>query len=105
MKSELDVVLNEHAVQGKILEKQAAHLSALDAKVLRLSKTLKLNELRAFAKVHCVAEELGDDMDGITDDKNLSKVPNLNSLLDSLSPSLFVDPGPPSQIAEASLRN
>jgi len=105
LKSELDVVLNERAVQGKILEKQAAHLSALDAKVLRLSKTLKLNESRAFAKVRCVAEELGDDVDGITDDKNPSEVPNLDSLLDSLSPSFFVDPGPPSQIAEASSRN
>ncbi len=105
LKSKLDVVLNECAVQGKILEKQAAHLSTLNAKVLCLFKTLKLNELRAFTKVRCVAEELGDDMDGIMDDKNLSEVPNLDSLLDSLSPSLFMDPEPPSQIAEASLRN
>jgi len=105
LKSKLDVVLNEHAVQGKILEKQAAHLFALNAKVLHLFKTLKLNELRAFAKVHCVAEELGDDMDGIMDDKNPSEVPNLNFLLDSLSPSFFMDPEPPSQIAEASSHN
>ncbi len=58
-----------------------------------------------LAKVRCVAEELGDDVDGITDDKDPPEVPNLNSLLDSLSPSLFVDPGPPSQIAEASSHN
>ncbi len=105
LKFKLDVVLNEHAVQGKILEKQAAHLFALNAKVLHLFKTLKLNELRAFTKVHCVAEKLGDDMNEIMNDKNPSEVPNLNFLLDSLSPSFFMDSEPPSQIAEASSHN
>jgi len=98
LKSDIDDAMNERV-------EQAARLSKLDAKIIRLFKTLKQNESRTLAKVHCVAEELGDDMDGITDDKDPPEVPNLDSLLDSLSPSLFMDPGPPSQIAEASSRN
>ena len=65
LKSKLNVILNECAVQEKILKKQAAHLSALNAKILCLFKTLKLNKLHAFVKVHCVAEELGDDINEI----------------------------------------
>jgi len=98
LKSDIDDAMNERV-------EQAARLSKLDAKIIRLFKTLKQNESRTLAKVRCVAEELGDDVDGITDDKDPPEVPNLDSLLDSLSPSLFMDPGPPSQIAEASSRN
>jgi len=59
-----------------------------------------------LAKVCCVAEELGDDINGVMDDEeNSEDVANLDSLMESVSPSFFTDPGPPSQIAEASLRN
>ncbi len=81
---------------------QAERLSKLDAKVLRLFKTLKQNESRAVAKVRCVASELGDDNDGTEDEENSSDPPNLDSLLESMSPSFFIDPGPPSQTVVAS---
>jgi len=90
LKSELEVAMNERV-------EQAERLSKLDAKVLRLFKTLKQNESRAVAKVRCVASELGDDNNGTEDEENSSDPPNLDSLLESMSSSFFIDPGPPSQ--------
>jgi len=105
LKSKLNVILNECAVQEKILKKQAAYLFTLNVKVLHLFKTLKLNKLHAFAKVHCVAEELSDDINEIINDKNSFKILNLNSLLNSLSSSFFMNSELSSQIAEAFLHN
>ncbi len=90
LKSELKVAMNERV-------EQAERLSKLNAKVLRLFKTLKQNESRAVAKVRCVAFELSDDNNGTGDEENSSDPPNLDSLLKSMSSSFFIDPEPPSQ--------
>jgi hypothetical protein len=74
----------------------------LDAKVLRLFKTLKQNESRAVAKVRCVASELSNDNNGTGDEENSSDPSNLDSLLESMSSSFFIDPGPLSQTVVAS---
>ena len=105
LKFKLNVILNECAVQEKILKKQAAHLSTLNAKILCLFKTLKLNELHTFVKVCCVAEKLDDDVNEITDNKNSSKILNLDFLLNFLSSSFFMNSESSSQIAEVSLHN
>jgi len=105
LKSELNVILNECAVQEKILKKQAAHLSALNAKILCLFKTLKLNKLCTFVNVCCVAEKLDDDINEIMNDKNPFKILNLDFLLNFLSSSFFMNSEPSSQIAEAFSHN
>ena len=76
---------------------QAKHLFKLNAKVLRLFKTLKQNESCAIIKVHCVASELSDDNDETEDEENSSDPPNLDSLLKSMSSSFFIDSEPLSQ--------
>ncbi len=50
-----------------------------------------------LVKVCCVAEELGDDVNEVTDDEEISEnVANLNSLMKSMSSSFFADPELPS---------
>ncbi len=71
--------------------KQTDCLFKLNAKILYLFKTLKQNESHAVVKVHCVASELDDDNDDITDDEISSKASNLNSLLSVMSSSFFKD--------------
>ncbi len=95
LKSDLEVAMSECV-------EQTGRLSKLNAKILCLFKTLKQNESCAVAKVCCVASELGDDNDGITDDKTPSEASDLNSLLSVMTSSFFEDPGPSSQTAEAS---
>jgi len=77
--------------------KQAECLFKLDAKVLRLFKTLKQNESCAVIKVHCVAFKLSDDNNGTEDEKNFSDPFNLDFLLKSMSFSFFIDLRPFSQ--------
>jgi len=84
------VAMNEHV-------KQAEHLFKLNAKVLRLFKTLKQNESCAIVKVHCVASELSNDNNGTEDKKNSSDSFNLDSLLKLMSSSFFIDLKPSSQ--------
>jgi len=90
LKSELEMAMNECV-------EQAEHLFKLNVKVLCLFKTLKQNESRAVAKVHCVAFELSDDNNGTEDEKNSSDPSNLDSLLESMSSSFFIDSEPFSQ--------
>jgi len=90
LKSKLEVAMNERV-------KQAERLFKLDAKVLRLFKTLKQNESRTVAKVCCVASELSNDNNGTGDEENSSDPPNLDSLLESMSSSFFIDSEPLSQ--------
>ncbi len=84
LKSELKVAMNECVEQAK-------HLFKLNAKVLRLFKTLKQNESCAIIKVHCVASELSDDNNETEDKKNSFNSSNLDSLLKSMSSSFFID--------------
>jgi len=90
LKSELEMAMNEHV-------KQAECLFKLNAKVLRLFKTLKQNESHAVTKVHCVASELNDDNNETENEKNSFNSSNLDSLLKSMSSSFFIDPEPLSQ--------
>ncbi len=76
---------------------QAERLFKLDVKVLRLFKTLKQNESCTVAKVRCVASELSNDNNGTENEENSSDPPNLDSLLESMSSSFFIDSEPPSQ--------
>jgi len=82
--------MNEHV-------KQAEHLFKLNAKVLRLFKTLKQNESCAVIKVHCVASELNNDNNETENEENFSDSSNLDSLLKSMSSSFFIDFEPSSQ--------
>jgi len=82
--------MNEHV-------KQAEHLFKLNAKVLRLFKTLKQNESCAIAKVHCVASELSNDNNRTEDKENFSDSFNLDFLLKLMSFSFFIDLRPFSQ--------
>jgi len=77
--------------------KQAERLFKLNAKVLRLFKTLKQNESCTVVKVHCVAFKLSDDNDETEDEKNSFNPSNLDSLLKSMSSSFFIDSEPLSQ--------
>ena len=77
--------------------KQAERLFKLNAKVLRLFKTLKQNEFHAVVKVHCVASELSNDNNETEDEENFSDPSNLDSLLKSVSSSFFIDSEPLSQ--------
>ncbi len=79
--------------------KQAEHLFKLNAKVLRLFKTLKQNKSHTVVKVHCVASELSNDNNETEDEENFSDSSNLDSLLKSMSSSFFIDPEPFSQTA------
>ena len=90
LKSELKMTMNERV-------EQAERLFKLNAKVLRLFKTLKQNESCTVAKVRCVASELSNDNNETEDEKNFSDSPNLDSLLKSMSSSFFIDSEPPSQ--------
>jgi len=90
LKSELKVAMNERVEQAECLFK-------LDAKVLRLFKTLKQNESCAVTKVRCVASELSNDNNETEDEENSSDSSNLDSLLKSMSSSFFIDPEPLSQ--------
>ncbi len=92
LKFELEVAMNERV-------EQAERLFKLNAKVLRLFKTLKQNEFRAVVKVRCVASELSDDNNETEDEENSSDPSNLDSLLKSMSSSFFIDPEPLSQTA------
>ncbi len=94
LKSDLKVAMSECV-------EQTDHLSKLNAKILHLFKTLKQNESHAVVKVHCVASELGDNNDDITDDKTPSEASDLNSLLSVMTSIFFKDSGPSSQTAEA----
>jgi len=76
---------------------QAERLFKLNAKVLRLFKTLKQNESHAVAKVHCVAFKLSDDNNETEDEENSFNSSNLDSLLKSMSSSFFINSEPPSQ--------
>ncbi len=62
LKADLEMAMTERV-------EQAERLATLDAKIRRLFKTLQRNEARAIAKVRCVAAELGDDVDGVTDEE------------------------------------
>ena len=84
--------MNEHV-------KQAEHLFKLNAKVLRLFKTLKQNESHTIVKVCCVASELSNDNNETENEKNFSDSSNLDSLLKSMSFSFFIDFEPFSQTA------
>jgi len=90
LKFKLKVTMNEHV-------KQAEHLFKLNAKVLRLFKTLKQNESCTIIKVHCVASELSNDNNETENKKNSSDSLNLDSLLKSMSSSFFIDLEPFSQ--------
>jgi len=90
LKSELEVAMNERV-------KQAERLFKLNAKVLRLFKTLKQNKSCAVVKVRCVASELSNDNNETEDEENFSDPSNLDSLLKSMSSSFFIDSEPPSQ--------
>jgi len=92
LKSELKVTMNECV-------KQAERLFKLNAKVLRLFKTLKQNESHTVIKVCCVASELSNDNNRTEDEKNFSDPFNLDSLLKSMSSSFFIDLEPLSQTA------
>jgi len=76
---------------------QAKHLFKLNAKVLRLFKTLKQNESHTIVKVHCVASELSNDNNRTENKENSSDSFNLDSLLKSMSSSFFIDLEPLSQ--------
>jgi len=90
LKSELKVAMNERV-------KQAECLFKLDAKILRLFKTLKQNESHTVAKVCCVAFKLSNDNNETEDEENSSDSSNLDSLLKSMSFSFFIDSEPFSQ--------
>ncbi len=90
LKSKLKMTINEHV-------KQAKHLFKLNAKVLRLFKTLKQNESYTIVKVHCVAFKLNNDNNETEDKKNFSDSFNLDFLLKSMSFSFFIDLRPLSQ--------
>jgi len=90
LKSELEMTMNERV-------EQAEHLFKLNAKVVRLFKTLKQNESHAIIKVCCVASELSNDNNRTEDEKNFFNSSNLNSLLKSMSSSFFIDLKPLSQ--------
>jgi len=77
--------------------KQAERLFKLNAKVLRLFKTLKQNKSCTVVKVHCVASELSNDNNRTEDEKNFFDPSNLDSLLKSMSFSFFIDLEPLSQ--------
>jgi len=79
--------------------KQAEHLFKLNAKVLRLFKTLKQNESCTVTKVCCVASELSNDNNETEDEKNPFSPSNLDFLLKSMSFSFFIDPELSSQTA------
>jgi len=85
--------------------KQAEHLFKLNAKVLRLFKTLKQNESCAVIKVHCVAFELSNDNNGTENEKNSFNSSNLDSLLELMSSSFFIDFEPLSQTVIAFLHS
>ena len=76
---------------------QAERLFKLNAKVLRLFKTLKQNESHTVVKVRCVAFKLSNDNNRTEDEKNFFDPSNLDSLLKSMSSCFFIDPEPPSQ--------
>jgi len=78
---------------------QAERLFKLNAKVLRLFKTLKQNESCAVAKVCCVAFKLSNDNNRTEDEENSSDSFNLDFLLKSMSFSFFIDSEPLSQTA------
>ncbi len=84
LKSKLKVTINERV-------KQAKHLFKLNAKVLRLFKTLKQNESCTIVKVCCVASELSNDNNETENKKNSSDSFNLDFLLKSMSFSFFID--------------
>jgi len=84
LKSELKMAINERV-------KQAERLFKLNAKVLRLFKTLKQNESHTVIKVCCVAFELSNDNNETEDEENSSNSFNLDSLLKSMSFSFFID--------------
>ncbi len=90
LKSELKMTMNECV-------KQAERLFKLNAKVLRLFKTLKQNESCAVVKVCCVAFKLSDNNNRTEDEKNSSDSSNLDFLLKSMSFSFFIDFEPLSQ--------
>ncbi len=90
LKFELKVAMNECV-------KQAEHLFKLNAKVLHLFKTLKLNKSCAVAKVRCVAFKLSNDNNETEDEENSFNSSNLDFLLKSMSSSFCIDPEPPSQ--------
>ncbi len=90
LKFELKVTMNEHV-------KQAECLFKLNAKVLRLFKTLKQNESCTVIKVCCVAFKLSNDNNETEDEKNSSDSSNLDFLLESMSFSFFIDSEPLSQ--------
>jgi len=91
LKSKLKITLNKHAVQEKMLKKQAACLFILNAKILYFFKTFKLNKLYTFIKVHCVAQKLNDDIKKIINNKNLFKILNLNIFFNSLNFNFFIN--------------
>ncbi len=77
----------------------------LNAKILYLFKTFKLNELHIFVKVCCIAEKLNNDVNEVINDKNLFKILNFNFLLNFLNSTFFKNSELSSQIAEAFLHN
>jgi len=90
LKSELKMTMNECV-------KQAERLFKLNAKVLRLFKTLKQNESCTVVKVRCVAFKLSNDNNRTEDEKNSFNSSNLDFLLKSMSSSFFIDLRPSSQ--------
>ena len=84
LKSELEMTMNEHV-------KQAERLFKLNAKVLRLFKTLKQNESCAVIKVCCVAFELSNDNNETEDEENSFNSSNFDFLLESMSSSFFIE--------------
>ncbi len=90
LKSELKVAMNERV-------EQAERLFKLNAKVLRLFKTLKQNKSHTVVKVCCVASELSNDNNRTEDEENFFDSSNLDFLLKSMSSSFFIDSEPSSQ--------
>jgi len=90
LKSELKMAMNERV-------KQAERLFKLNAKVLRLFKTLKQNKSHTVIKVCCVAFELSNDNNETENEENSFDSSNLDFLLKSMSSSFFIDFEPLSQ--------
>ena len=90
LKFKLKMAMNERV-------KQAECLFKLNAKVLRLFKTLRQNESCTVIKVRCVAFKLSNDNNRTEDEKNSFNSSNLDFLLKSMSFSFFIDLEPLSQ--------
>ena len=94
LKSQLNQVEAKHTAHLKILQQ-------LNSKILCLHTTIQQNKSQTLLKIKCVAVKLDSDNDGMKNKKILSSLFNLNSLLNSMSSSFFLDSRPSSQTVKA----